>query len=204
MISESRNLAYRIDDYEQQIALLKSDLKALERQVLTDPLTGLGNRKDLELRLIELAVHARARGRHLSLLMIDVDHFKDLNDAFGHQTGDEILRIVARIFRSRLKGRDIPCRYGGDEFAIILPETGLAQAIQVGEGLRQALAARPLVNKRCGARFGPVTLSIGAAELRGAEPPEELLHRSDIALYRAKRDGRNRVRPEAPPTENHA
>jgi two-component system, cell cycle response regulator len=131
------------------------------------------------------------------MLVIDIDFFKAINDSHGHDAGDEVLRDFALRIKRSIRGIDLACRYGGEEFVIVMPETDMAVAAMVAERLRRRIAAEPFSIAQ-GAERIPVTISIGIAALRGKEDTAaSLLKRADLALYRAKRDGRNRVVPEA-------
>lgn len=125
--------------------------------------------------------------------MIDIDHFKSFNDNFGHQIGDQVLRLVARTLTDGVKGRDIAARYGGEEFAIILPETPLSAGVTVGNALRKAVATKDVVNRNTGEKLGRITMSVGVAEYVPQENISELIERADAALYTAKQNGRNQV-----------
>lgn len=168
---------------------------ALQKQLLelshTDPLTSLRNRRAFDERLGEAFEHARRYGRALSLAIVDVDRFKTINDMHGHDTGDAVLRGVAKTIGSRTRQTDFAARVGGEEFAILLPETALFEALQFGEKLRASIAAEPVAGQR-------VTVSIGIANFPHSSVPGTagLFRAADQALYRAKMNGRNRVEIE--------
>ena len=129
--------------------------------------------------------------------MLDIDYFKSINDSHGHDAGDDVLRDFALRIKRSIRGIDLACRCGGEEFIIVMPETDMAVAAMVAERLRRRIAPSRLPSARA-TRTIPVTLSIGIAALRGRDDtPASLLKRADQALYRAKRDGRNRVVPDA-------
>lgn len=162
----------------------------VQRLATTDELTGLNNRRQLfTLGELELG-RARRYGKPFSAVMIDIDHFKSFNDRFGHSVGDEVLRLVAERSRSALRTLDVIGRYGGEEFCVLLPETGLEAAVLVGERLRQSVGGSPLPSQA--GELG-VTISLGVAELQTGESLASLLNRADEALYAAKEGGRNRV-----------
>ncbi len=129
----------------------------------------------------------------LSLLILDIDHFKKFNDTYGHQLGDQVLRLVARTLTDSLKGRDTPARFGGEEFVIILPQTRLGNAVTVTEQLRRTMMRHKVVRKNTGDEYGVITISIGASCYRAGEPLTDLVRRADAALYHAEHTGRNRV-----------
>ncbi len=130
---------------------------------------------------------------HSALFICDIDHFKKFNDNYGHQVGDQVLRLVGGILRSTLKGQDIPCRYGGEEFAMILPHTRLKDAAKVADAIRLAVERKRIVRKSTGEAISRVTMSFGVAEFTLGEPGSDLIERADRALYKAKGTGRNRV-----------
>jgi two-component system cell cycle response regulator len=176
---------------KRHMDVLRSQLEESVEQAITDALTGLHNRRYLERHLSALLQQAVVTGRPLSLLLADIDHFKRVNDTYGHDAGDAVLREFAARFRRYTRSLDLACRYGGEEFVIVMPGTELRHACQVGERLRACIAAEAFsVN---GAII-PLTASVGLATLESAkETPESIFKRADNALYAAKRDGRNRV-----------
>jgi diguanylate cyclase len=193
VLEKNRDLERNLGDSAREINDLRENLEELRQEAITDSLTGLANRKFFDAKLREaVAVHMES-GAALSLLMLDIDHFKAFNDSFGHQVGDEVLKVVARVLKDGVKGRDTPARYGGEEFTVVLPETCLEDAITVAEHLSAKLASRQLKNKRTGESHGILTISGGVAQYHLGEPINDFLHRADEALYQAKRDGRNRV-----------
>jgi diguanylate cyclase len=125
--------------------------------------------------------------------MLDIDHFKNFNDKFGHPLGDQVLRLVAATIGECVKGRDVVARYGGEEFSVILPKTGLNSACTVGDQIRQAVANKEVTKKSTAEKLGQITLSVGVAQFRSEETGAELIVRADEALYAAKQRGRNCV-----------
>jgi two-component system cell cycle response regulator len=171
---------------------LRDNVQMTMEMAVTDGLTGLHNRRYLERHLATLVRQATGRGKALSVLVLDIDHFKLINDSHGHAAGDEVLREFSRRVRKAVRGIDLACRLGGEEFVVAMPDTDAALAVLVGERLRQKIAGEPFSLPEGGAL--PVTVSIGISSLVAAEDtPQALLARADSALYRAKRDGRNRV-----------
>lgn len=164
------------------------------RMTVTDGLTNLANRKQLDSLLRDEVPRAMRHGRQLSLLMLDVDHFKNINDTYGHLVGDAVLRSLATILRKRLRPHDTIARYGGEEFCAVLPETDLDNAARIAEELRELVAAHTFAANDREVR---VTISIGLACLRQGMQPDDLYRRADEMLYEAKRGGRNRVSAEA-------
>jgi two-component system, cell cycle response regulator len=176
---------------------LRDNVQMSIEMAITDALTGLFNRRYMESHVGTLIEQAAARGKPLTTLVIDIDFFKAINDSHGHDAGDDVLRDFAMRIKRSIRGIDLACRYGGEEFVIVMPETDMAVAAMVAERLRRRIAAEPFAIAQ-GASQIPVTISIGIAALRGKEDTAaSLLKRADQALYRAKRDGRNRVVPEA-------
>jgi diguanylate cyclase len=190
---KNRALEDRLSRASGEVAELRQNLEAVRREALTDPLTGIPNRKLFESRLAEAARTAVETGEPLALLMLDIDHFKRFNDTYGHQLGDQVLRLVAKTLADGVKGRDTPARFGGEEFAIVLPQTRLENAVTVAEQIRRTMVRHKVVRKDTGEEFGTIALSIGASAYRPGEDLAELIRRADAALYHAKRTGRNRV-----------
>jgi len=176
--------------------LLKARLEESVEMAITDGLTGLHNRRYMEGHLKTLVAQSIQSGRSLSLLIADIDFFKSVNDTHGHDAGDNVLREFAQRFRRNTRGIDLACRLGGEEFVIIMPDTDLARAIQVGERLRATIAAEPF--QVMPGQDLAVTASVGISTLEYQEDtPEALFKRADNALYSAKREGRNRVVADA-------
>ncbi len=187
-------LALNRDSSVTQHALTQANVSLKEREgklvedSLTDALTGVGNRRRLEQALVIEIARVRRDGGTLSAIMADVDHFKRVNDVYGHDAGDRVLTQFGALLRSQTRLTDVVARFGGEEFFVLMPQAGIAQAAAKAENFRSTLAA---------ARFdpldGPVTASFGVAELALDETGEGLLKRADTALYQAKESGRNRV-----------
>ena len=176
---------------------LRDNVQMSIEMAITDALTSLFNRRYMESHLGTLVEQASARNKPLAVLVLDIDYFKSINDSHGHDAGDDVLREFALRIKRSIRGIDLACRYGGEEFVIVMPETDMAVAAMVAERLRRRIAAEPFAIQQ-GARNIPVTISIGLAALRGKnENAATVLKRADQALYRAKRDGRNRVVPDA-------
>jgi len=203
---QTRTLEDRLSQSTQEIDELRRNVDALRLAAETDSLTGLANRKSFEQQLAEMAAMTQAGGGPLSLLLVDIDHFKLFNDTWGHQVGDQVLRLMARTMVENVKGQDFPARYGGEEFAILLPGTGLEDALIVGNTIRTALQGKKLVKKSTGEDMGRITISMGVASYVPGERLGGFVHRADEALYTAKREGRNRVVSERdlPPAAQNA
>ncbi|MCC8966447.1 PleD family two-component system response regulator [Bradyrhizobium sp. Pear76] len=172
---------------------LRDNVQNSIEMAITDALTGLNNRRYMESHLATLAEQASIRGKPLALMILDIDYFKAINDTYGHDAGDDVLREFAVRIRKSIRGIDLACRYGGEEFVIVMPETDLHVAGMVAERLRRSIAGEPFAVDKGGKRI-TVTISIGLTTLeRKGEQVSDVLKRADTALYRAKHDGRNRV-----------
>jgi len=168
---------------------------------ITDPLTGISNRRHLFSRLDMEIARANRFGNQLSALMVDIDHFKSFNDAAGHRAGDGVLRQVAALMKGMIRKVDTIGRYGGEEFLLILPQVTKVEAIEVAEKLRRAIAANPFEPARSASK---ITVSVGVANLPvDATVQEKLVDCADAALYASKRAGRNQATPYAPGMELH-
>ena len=178
-------------------ARLRDNVQMSMELAITDPLTGLYNRRYMESHVTSLVEQALARGKPLALLVVDIDYFKAVNDVHGHDAGDDVLREFATRLKKSIRGIDLACRYGGEEFVVVMPETDMAVAAIVAERIRRRIAGEPF-SICAGATALDVTISIGLAALAGVEDTAaHILKRADQALYRAKRDGRNRVVADA-------
>jgi two-component system cell cycle response regulator len=176
---------------------LRDNVQHSIEAAIKDALTGLHNRRYMESHLATLAEQASGRGKPLALMMLDIDYFKSINDSHGHDAGDDVLREFAVRIRKSIRGIDLACRYGGEEFVIVMPETDLHVAGVVAERLRRSIAGEPFAIEK-GTKHIEVTISIGLSTLeRKGEPVADVLKRADTALYRAKHDGRNRVVSQA-------
>ena len=172
---------------------LKQAVEKLERMALVDYLTNLHNRRYLIDQLHKKSEEAKRHRTPLSIVMIDLDHFKHVNDDHGHATGDRVLYLAARIIEANVRTYDVAARFGGEEFCLILPGTDLRDAMEVAERVRNTMETTPVsLPHDEPVRF---TASLGVAELYHDETPEQALARADAALYSAKRNGRNRVEP---------
>lgn len=200
MLAQNHLLESQLEKSTQLMEELKRDLEYVRREAMTDGLTGLANRKSFDGEMDQIMTTSREEKKIFTLLMVDIDHFKSFNDNFGHQVGDQVLRLVARTLKDGLKGRDFAARYGGEEFAIILPETDLAAGVAVGNSLRKAIATKDVINRNTGEVMGRITMSVGVAEYAGDRTIEDIIERADNALYTAKHNGRNQVAAAPAPT----
>ncbi len=168
----------------------------LEQEAVTDPLTGVFNRRHLDRQIREEVGKAHRYALPLSVMLVDVDHFKAVNDTFGHEVGDIVLRNLARLMVSIVRNWDIVARYGGEEIVIVAPNTALTSAATLAERLRRAVADAELAapDERTGYQSVRVTISIGVTELSPVtNDAAALLKKADRAMYSAKHEGRNRV-----------
>ncbi|MHC1743814.1 MAG: GGDEF domain-containing protein [Syntrophobacteraceae bacterium] len=185
-------------DLLEEVERLRQDCRRLMQLSITDPMTGFYNFRYL-IQTMEREMERTRRTRlPMALIMIDLDHFKRVNDDYGHPVGDAALQWACHIWRENIRRIDIPCRYGGEEFVIVLPGTTLAQATMLAERLRRKLAALPL---RSESYSVPLTASFGVSGYQGQEPcsPEMVIEAADKMLLRAKAEGRNRVCTEMKP-----
>lgn len=172
---------------------LRDNVQQSMEMAITDGLTGLHNRRYMESHLGTLVEQASMRGKPLSVLILDIDYFKAVNDTWGHDAGDEVLREFAQRLRKSVRGIDLACRLGGEEFVVVMPDTDAGVASIVAERIRSRVAGEPFAIHK-GARAIDVTVSIGMAQRQAGDAEAgALIKRADQALYRAKRDGRNRV-----------
>ena len=172
---------------------IKDSLALAEQHSNTDPLTGLANRRSLEAFLRAAQISAMEAGTPLSILMIDIDHFKKFNDSYGHQVGDQVLRLVARVLQESVRECDLAARYGGEELIAVLPGASLDVCTEAAERIRRRIGEARLTRRTTGEELTSITVSIGVAQFRMAELAEGMIERCDRALYQAKRSGRNRT-----------
>ena len=164
--------------------------RKLEVMASTDKLTGAANRQAFEEHFAKVLTQSVLDGSPISILLMDIDHFKKVNDSHGHNVGDLVIQTLSHLLKGQLGEEELLCRWGGEEFLILLPKCSLSQGGELAERIRGLVAERELsVN---GSQIN-VTISCGVAEYRHAEKAEELINRVDIALYQAKEQGRNRV-----------
>ncbi len=193
MEARTATLEDELQRSSQQVNHLKSQLDDVRKESLTDSLTAIANRKAFDTELLSAIAESHETGDTVALLMLDIDNFKNFNDTWGHQTGDQVLRLVAQCMSENVKGRDTVARFGGEEFAIILKRTSLDNATNVADQIRGYVESKKLVKKSTGDILGTITISIGVAKLSESDTPTSLIQRADACLYRAKRTGRNRV-----------
>jgi len=195
--NHTRELEEQVAARTRELAEANRQLSAanelLQSQAVSDGLTGLFNYRYFSATLEAELQRSRRTHQPVSLLMIDVDHFKVFNDTYGHPAGDKVLQDIADRLRARVRSTDVPCRYGGEEFAVILVATSRADAVLVAEDIRKKIEASRFADSN-GQRVVPVTISVGVATFPGdADTPEGLVKAADLALYAAKQSGRNKV-----------
>ena len=196
MAKNTKELESNLANSQKQIMSLNQDIEAIKTESMTDALTAIPNRKKFDVTLQKEVTLALDSNEPLCLVLTDIDHFKAFNDNHGHQTGDQVLRLVANILKTNVKGRDLAARYGGEEFAIILPQTKIEDAFTVAEQIRKAVLNKELIKKSSGQKLGRVTMSFGIAQFKPEDTVESLIARSDKLLYAAKDAGRNNVQTE--------
>jgi diguanylate cyclase len=192
----SNVLESRLKQAHEKVKELQARLKEVEQHATIDPLTNLYNRRAFEERLTQYMDQICHSDGTLAMSIIDIDHFKRVNDTYGHLTGDDLLRIIAKTLKDFVKGKDMVCRYGGEEFVILLPDTPLEGAVTVSENIRKHFSQMSWKQKSTGVSMGKVTLSAGVALYRPGETMEAFVQRADVALYNSKKMGRNRVMAE--------
>jgi two-component system cell cycle response regulator len=176
---------------------LRHNVQLSLEMAITDQLTGLHNRRYMARHLDTLLASAQKNERPLTFVIMDIDFFKQVNDTYGHDIGDEVLKEFASRIAANVRGIDLACRYGGEEFVVAMPDTDMAFACNISERLRQSIETTPVKISRAPGQLN-ITISIGIAQCEGVEDTaEKLLHRADQALYRAKRTGRNKVVADA-------
>lgn len=193
MDARSKELNNRVNASANEINELRKALDDSRRDALTDSLTGIANRKCFDQEIYAAAQESPQSGQPLSLILADLDHFKSFNDTYGHQLGDQVLRLVGKALFDSVKGKDTAARYGGEEFAIILPDTTSGGATAVAENIRKTVASKRLKKKGSGDALGAVTMSLGVTSYHNGEEISDFIERADQALYMAKKLGRNRV-----------
>lgn len=195
MQAQNTLLKNRLETSSSEIEVLRQNLENVQKEAMTDALTGIANRKFFDICLREEASVAMETGEDLCLLLGDIDHFKKFNDNYGHQVGDQVLKLVGMILRQETSSKEkvTPARYGGEEFAIIMPKVDIGWATEFADLVRTTVSSKRIRKKSTGEDFGNITMSIGIAIFKPGEPLSDLVQRADQSLYHAKATGRNRV-----------
>ena len=193
IIKSGSRLQTRMKVSSEDLKQLHKELEISQQEARTDALTGLTNRRGLEKRLELERIRARQNNSVFSVIMIDIDHFKTVNDTFGHLVGDSLLRGFASILTSQVRRKDLPTRYGGEEFLIILPETDVEGAYAVAEKIRGALGKKEWTIKESQKSIGQIKVSMGIAQYNLTETGNQVVNRADEAMYHAKSTGRDRI-----------
>lgn len=194
------DLQGRLQQNANEIQGLKQALELARKEATHDPLTGLANRRQFHIALGEAFAEMEAGGKPPCLLMLDIDNFKRVNDSYGHLFGDKVIKLVGVILQHVTKGQDTACRYGGEEFAVVLPDTPLEGGQRVAESIRSVVERGKIQRSSNKESVGNVTISVGVAEYRRQESEQEFIKRADAALYASKQGGRNRVTVANQPT----
>ncbi len=193
---QSEKLENKLVESTERIKGLQVNLDNARLESRTDALTNIGNRKYFNEQLEELMEKYKSEHQEFCLIICDIDYFKKFNDTFGHQVGDQVLKVVAHVIKNEAQDVGFPARYGGEEFAILLPNTGTDGGAIIAEMIRKIISQRTIKNRATGVNFGKITMSFGIATIHGNEPASDLIERADEALYLAKQNGRNRVQSE--------
>ena len=193
LINSGKRLQNRMKISSEDLKQLQVELEKSQQEAQTDTLTSLINRRGLEKRFELERIRARQNDSPFSILMIDIDHFKKVNDTHGHLVGDSLLKSIARLLQGHLRKNDIAARFGGEEFLILLPETNIEGAKAVGRKIQEALGSKEWKIKDSGKSMGKITVSMGIAQYKFNEPEKALIKRADDALYFAKQNGRDQI-----------
>lgn len=196
MQAQSQKLESKLEESTFKIESLQSNLENARIESRTDALTNIGNRKFFEEKIEEYVTNHKKLGHDLCLILCDIDFFKKFNDNFGHQIGDQVLKVVAHVIKKELGLQGSAARYGGEEFAILLPKAKLSDAIKLADHIRKVISERIIKNKNTGANFGRITMSFGVASMNVNMTTDDLIQKSDSALYLSKANGRNMVQSE--------
>jgi diguanylate cyclase len=198
-MSSSQLLTDRLNSAMADIDELKLDIEDTKKQAKTDRLTGLANRKSFDDYIRKIVAEAEQSEQQLTVIFCDLDHFRELNAIHGHLVGDQVLKVIANILKSQLKGRDFVARYGGEEFTITLINTSMEDARQLAETIREEVSNKRIQRKDSKEPLGQITMSFGIAAYWQTEGVDSFLQRADRALYHSKRKGRNITSEAHPP-----
>ncbi len=193
LLQSGKRLQTRMKISSEDLKQLQQELEKSQQEAQTDALTGLINRRGLEKKFEIERIRAKQNDLPFSIIMVDIDHFKRVNDAFGHLVGDSLLRSIAHLLKTHLRKNDIAARYGGEEFLILLPETGIKGATTVAQKIQKTMATKEWKLKQSGETMGKITVSMGISLYRLNESEESLIKRADDALFLAKNKGRDQI-----------
>jgi diguanylate cyclase len=193
LLAGSTRLLQQLQAAHQDLEALRSEFERSQGEATLDALTQAQTRRTFDQQLVARCEESIKRGSHLSVLIVDIDRFKEFNERHGHLVGDQIIKFVADSIRDSVRGADLLARFGGEEFAVILADTPLVGAVQVGKNIVARVSRAALKQRASGERVGTITVSAGVAELDPRESPAALVRRAVTALYTAKNQGRNRV-----------
>ena len=191
MQSATKLLQEELDVARQEIQDLRNEFKRVRHESLVDPLTNAKNRRAFDIALDEICKSSVENDWPVCLLLLDIDHFKNINDSYGHGAGDAVLKWIAKVINDTVRGSDVVARYGGEEFTIILPKTDLNGAMSAAENIRQRISEQRL--RTSTKQIGRITCSIGVSLYNVNEGYEALITSADSAMYRAKQAGRDKV-----------
>jgi diguanylate cyclase len=196
MEESSRTLQQQLKKATAEAQELKQNLEKSEREMLIDILTGVCNRKAFDKKINEFYDRFKKKNDFFSVIMLDIDLFKKLNDSYGHRIGDEVLALVGARLKECVKGKDFIARYGGDEFVVLLPMTTLKQTTIVAENIRKDMIEKQLKLKKTGERIGSISVSLGVSQIHSRDTINSVIERADEALYLAKSAGGNNIKSE--------
>jgi diguanylate cyclase len=193
MLDSMQHLQSELSASKQQVDKLHEELKSARGEALTDPLTGILNRRGFETRSKQIFDNQKSLANGLCLLMLDIDHFKNINDTYGHLFGDKVIRTIAATLKSKVRGQDSVARLGGEEFSVLLEDTDIPGALTVAENIRQTIERGKIRRLDTQEQIGGITISIGVAAYTQGVNVVELLDQADKALYVSKKTGRNKI-----------
>ena len=194
--AQSKKLEKQLEETTNTIDEISSNLENARIESRTDALTNIGNRKAFDEKIYDYTDKTNSEYGNFCLIISDIDYFKKFNDTYGHQIGDQVLKVVAHVLKTTTENYGTAFRYGGEEFVILVPNAKLSEAAKLADQIRQVISKKSIKNKNTGQDFGKITMSFGIAEFSNNEIQESIIQRADAALYLAKENGRNRVQLE--------
>ncbi len=193
IVTKNQELETQLERSSTAMDTMSGELEKVRKESLTDGLTGLPNRKNFDRTLDKTFEKFNEDSERFSLLVLDIDHFKSFNDTYGHQVGDRVLMLLARVLQDHATENFFPARFGGEEFVAIASKMSIEEATKAAESIREGIASKEIINKTTGERLGQITVSIGVAEIKDDERIGQLVERADKAMYAGKKGGRNQV-----------